>query len=99
MLQRPKSRFPILPPFFEVPYFGGLIGIPLAGAKEYHRSTAVVSAVIVPTAADLAYGIDFSADRTCEITDDASYGVVYGDGNHYKCHRAKSFSDFHGLPF
>jgi hypothetical protein len=35
----------------------------LPGAKEYHRSTAIVSAFIVPTAADLAYGTAFAHDR------------------------------------
>jgi hypothetical protein len=68
MLQRPRSKFPIVPPFFEVPYFGSFIGWPLPGAKVYHRSTAIVSAIIVPTAADLAFGIEFSADRVCDAT-------------------------------
>jgi len=99
MLQRPRTRFPILPPFFEVPYFGSFLGIPLPGAKEYHRSTAVVSAVIVPTAADLAYGIDFTGDRVCEIASDPTYGVADSHGNRYRCYRAKSFSDLRGLPF
>ena len=83
MLQRPRSKFPIIPPFFEVPYFGSFIGWPLPGAKVYHRSTAVVSAVIVPTAADLAFGIDFGADRLCD-----------GEG----CYRANSPNDFGRLP-
>jgi hypothetical protein len=83
MLQRPRSKFPIVPPFFEVPYFGSFIGWPLNGAKVYHRSTAIVSAVIVPTAADLAFGIDFGADRLC---DEAG------------CHRANSPNDFGLLP-
>jgi hypothetical protein len=99
MLQRPRTRFPILPPFFEVPYFGSFLGIPLPGAKEYHRSTAVVSAVIVPTAADLAYGIDFTADRVCRQADDAQFGVRYSDNHFYRCHRSKSFEDLNGLPF
>ncbi len=83
MLQRPRSKFPILPPLVEVPYFGSFIGWPLPGAKVYHRSTAIVSAVIVPTAADLAFGIDFGADRLCDQ-----------DG----CHRADSPNDFGTLP-
>jgi hypothetical protein len=29
----------------------------------YHASSAIVSALIVPTAADLAYGLQFRADR------------------------------------
>jgi hypothetical protein len=83
LLQRPRSKFPILPPLFEVPYFGSFIGWPLPGAKVYHRSTAIVSAVIVPTAADLAFGIDFSADRFC-----------IGE----ECRRAHSPQDFGSLP-
>jgi hypothetical protein len=98
VLQRPRSRFPIIPPFFEIPYFGSLVGIPLSGAKEYHRSTAVVSAVIVPTAADLAYGIDFSADRVCEQSN-SPFGMPDANGNYTRCHRAKAFSELGGLPF
>jgi hypothetical protein len=101
MLQRPRSKFPILPPLFEVPYFGSFISFPLPGAKVYHRSTAIVSAVIVPTAADLAYGIDFTADRVCEVAP-SDYGVVITsdpDPRHYICHRASSPNDFNGLPF
>jgi hypothetical protein len=90
MLQRPRSKFPLLPPLFEVPYFGSFISVPIPGAKVYHRSSAIVSAVIVPTAADLAYGIDFTADRVCEPSKE--------DLNHYVCHRANFPSDFAGLP-
>lgn len=62
-LQRSRSRFPLLPPFVEIPYIGTLIGIPLPPAKQYHTSTAVLSAIVVPTAADLAYGLNFITDR------------------------------------
>jgi hypothetical protein len=101
-LQRPRSKFPLLPPFFEVPYFGTFIGYPIRGARVYHRSTAIVSAVIVPTAADLAYGIDFTDDRVCHptgssasqpsgnTTPDISYG--------YTCSAAASPNDFPDLP-
>jgi hypothetical protein len=62
-LQRSRSRFPILPvPGLEVPYIGSLVGIPLRGAKEYHSSTAVMSAIVVPTASDLAFGLTFERD-------------------------------------
>jgi hypothetical protein len=101
MLQRPRSKFPVLPPLFEVPYFGSFISFPVPGAKVYHRSTAIVSAVIVPTAADLAYGIDFTADRVCERAS-ADYGVESrsrpSDPHHYVCHHASWPSDFNGLP-
>jgi hypothetical protein len=94
MLQRPKSKIPIVPPLFEVPYFGSFIGLPIPGAKEYHRSTAIVSAVIVPTAFDLAYGIDFTGDRVCEQVPDAAYP----DAPKYECHKAMSLNDLHRLP-
>jgi hypothetical protein len=82
-LQRPRSKFPIILPFVEVPYFGSFVGFPLKGADIYHRSTVIVSALIVPTATDLAFGIDFGADRICDAEE---------------CHRAKSPSDFGTLP-
>jgi hypothetical protein len=63
LLARPRTRFPILPPFFEVPYFGSFLGLPLPRAKEYHRSTAVVSALLVPTSSDFVDSTAFSADR------------------------------------
>jgi hypothetical protein len=46
-----------------LPFVGNFASVPLPGAKEYHRSTAIVSAVIVPTAADLGFGIEFARDR------------------------------------
>jgi len=63
LIQQPRSKVPLVPPLIELPWVGSLLSLPLSGAKEYHRSTAFVSAVIVPTAADLAYGIEFQADR------------------------------------
>jgi len=90
MLQRPRSKFPIVPPFFEVPYFGSFIGWPLSGAKVFHRSTAIVSAIIVPTAADLAFGIEFSTDRVCNDSNNPNQPLV--------CHAAHSPYDFGNLP-
>ena len=63
VLQRSRRNFPLLPPFVEIPYIGSIFSVPLPGAKEYHRSTAIMSAVVVPTAADLANGIAFTKDR------------------------------------
>ncbi len=94
MVQRPKSRFPLIPPFFEVPFIGSFIGVPIPGAREYHRSTAIVSAVIVPTAADIAYGIDFRADRTCE-RDLRSKAPSWQP---LTCRKQQSFADFMQLP-
>ncbi len=90
MLQRPRSKFPIVPPLFEVPYFGSFIGLPLPGAKVYHRSTAIVSAIIVPTAADLAFGIEFSSDRICGDDIGSSEGSLH-------CNHAHSPYDFGSL--
>jgi hypothetical protein len=63
MIQRPRAKFPILPPFVEIPLIGDLLGLPLPAAKIYHTSSAIVSAIIVPTATDLAFGLQFRGDR------------------------------------
>jgi hypothetical protein len=65
-LQRSRPRFPLIPPFVELPYIGTLVGVPLRAAKEYHRSTAILSAIVVPTATDLAYGLTFVMDRVVD---------------------------------
>ena len=62
VVERSRSRFPLLPPFVEIPYIGTFAGIPLGAAKEFHSSTAVLSAYVVPTAADIAYGLRFVSD-------------------------------------
>lgn len=62
ILERSRARFPLLPPFVEIPYIGTILGWPMPAAKEYHSSTAILSAYVVPTAADLAYGIRFVSD-------------------------------------
>jgi hypothetical protein len=62
IVERSRSRFPLLPPFVEIPYIGTLAGIPLGSAKEFHSSTAIISAYVIPTAADIAYGLHFVSD-------------------------------------
>jgi hypothetical protein len=62
-LQRSRKNVPIIPPGFEIPYIGSVLSFPVAGGKQFHRSTAVMSAVVVPTAADLASGLEFTHDR------------------------------------
>lgn len=62
-LQKSRARFPLLPPFVEIPYIGTFIGVPLPSAKEFHSSTVVLSTIIVPTAADIALGLSFDLDR------------------------------------
>lgn len=62
IVERSRSRFPLLPPFVEIPYIGTFAGIPLGSAKEFHSSTAIISAYVIPTAADIAYGLHFVPD-------------------------------------
>lgn len=70
-LERSRQNFPILPPFVTIPYIGSFLSWPVKGAAQYHRSTAVMSAVVVPTAADLANGVAFTDDRvlSCKTED------------------------------
>jgi hypothetical protein len=63
MIQRPRTKLPIVPPFIEIPLVSSILSVPLPAAKIYHASSAIVSAIIVPTAADLGYGIVFEDDR------------------------------------
>jgi hypothetical protein len=63
MIQRPRAKLPIVPPLIQLPLINGILSIPLPAAKLYYGSSAIVSAIIVPTASDLAYGIEFTADR------------------------------------
>lgn len=62
ILERSRARFPLLPHFVQIPYIGTLAGIPLGAAKEFHSSTAILSAYVVPTASDIAYGLRFVSD-------------------------------------
>ena len=76
LIERPRTNIPLLPiPFVEVPIVGDLLSLPIPGAKVYHRSTAIVSAVIVPTAADLAFGLEFHGDR--EVVNEPLYQRQY----------------------
>ncbi|WP_348266479.1 hypothetical protein P8936_10720 [Edaphobacter paludis] len=62
VLSKGRPLLPLLPPLVELPYIRTLAGVPLPAAKEYHSSSAIVSAVVVPTATDLAFGIRFVSD-------------------------------------
>jgi len=62
IVERSHSRFPLLPPFVEIPYIGTFAGIPLGSVKEFHSSAAIISAYVVPTAADIANGLRFVSD-------------------------------------
>jgi len=60
-LSRPP--IPLILPGVELPYIGSIVGLPRKPAEEYHSSVAIMSAIVVPTAADLAYGLQFVDDR------------------------------------
>lgn len=96
-LEKSRSRIPILPvPFLEVPYIGSILGIPRAGAKEFHSSTAVLSAIVVPTASDLAFGLTFTSDRIVDAGHADSclwLGSPAADHPYCRLRKAQSLSD------
>lgn len=53
-MRRGGESIPIILPYLEMPIIGGLLRWPVRPDRIYHRSIVVVSAVIQPTAADLA---------------------------------------------
>ncbi len=77
IVERSRQKFPLLPPFVEIPYVGTLIGVPIPGAKEYHSSMAVMSAMVVPTAADIAYGLRFTFDQVLDGADGGATSCSY----------------------
>jgi hypothetical protein len=77
MVQRPRTKLPIVPPFIEIPLIGSLLSVPLPAAKIYHASSAIVSAIIVPTAADLGYGVVFQDDRAVFREDKSFSRLTY----------------------
>jgi hypothetical protein len=102
IVQRSRSRFPLLPPFVEIPYIGTVAGIPIPGAKEYHSSIAVMSAMVVPTAADIAYGLRFVFDQVVD-GDAGSCSFVKGSAGPSgtkpcRFRRAVSMVDLNRLP-
>jgi hypothetical protein len=62
-LSRSRGPIPLIPPLVQLPFIGTIIGIPRSAATEYHSSIAVLSAIVIPTAADLAYGTRYEPDR------------------------------------
>jgi hypothetical protein len=93
IVSKGRDKFPLLPPFVEIPYIGTLVGIPLPAAREYHSSSAVLSAVIVPTATDIAYSLRFTYDR---ILSDG--GADKDAANRWTVRKATSMSDFGSQP-
>jgi hypothetical protein len=88
IVERSRSRFPLVPPFVEIPYIGTFVGIPLPAAKEYHSSTAILSAYVIPTAADIAYGLRFVPDLVVDSLNPGPcsfYKGVAGPSIPYAC--------------
>ena len=94
-LEKSRSRFPLLPPFVELPYIGTLIGVPLPVAKEYHTSAAVLSAIVIPTAADIVAGLRYRNDRLVASTECGPNDLPKG---HCRLKSATSLGDFHSSP-
>ena len=103
-LQRPRKGFPLLLPFVELPYVGSLLRWPLAPAEVYHRGTAIVSTLIVPNAADLAIGLEFTGDRgviarsTNSVPADQGKSWRYKPGRDFKLRRLTSRKQLPDLP-
>ena len=62
-LSRGRDPYPLLPPLVKLP-FPPLLSWRLSPSSAFHQSFAIVSATILPTAADLLNGLRFSLDRT-----------------------------------
>jgi hypothetical protein len=58
-LSRGREPIPLLPPFVDLPYIGSLVHWKPRPSTVYHRTFAIVSAVVVPTAADMLSGLRF----------------------------------------
>jgi hypothetical protein len=103
IVERSRSRFPLLPPFVEIPYIGTFAGIPLGAAREFHSSTAIISAYVVPTAADIAYGLRFVSDLVVDGANSGRCSFFKGAagpdvGNACVFRKGLSLHDFAGQP-
>jgi hypothetical protein len=67
-LSRGRKPIPILPPFLELPYVGSLLELPRDPATVRHRSFVILSAALMPTAADLLSSMRFEHDRDKEVS-------------------------------
>lgn len=61
-LRRGGESIPLIPPFIELPVIGSFARWPVAPSRIYHRSFAVASAVVLPTAADLVSAVKPTPD-------------------------------------
>jgi hypothetical protein len=83
-LSRGRDPIPLIPPLVELPYIPPLLKYPLKPSRAYHQSFAIVSATILPTAADMVNGLRYSRDRGDALADPAKHEF------------AKTIRDFHG---
>lgn len=75
VLSRWRDPIPLFPPF---PYVKPFLRIPLKPSRAYHQSFAIVSATILPTAADLLNTLRFSGDHAYSIKDEDRKKLVDG---------------------
>jgi len=61
-ITRGRRPYPLLPPLVELPLIGSFVKYQPNPVTVYHRSFAVVSATIVPTASDMVNGLRFHLD-------------------------------------
>jgi hypothetical protein len=62
-LSRGRDPIPLLPPFVELPYIHSFLKWPLKPSHAFQQSIAIVSATILPTAADMLNGLRFRTDQ------------------------------------
>jgi hypothetical protein len=94
-VQKSRSRFPLVPPLIEIPYLGSLLGVPLPPAKEYHSSVAILAAIVVPTATDLATDLYFENDKLLDASSEQGCGT---ENEPCRTRSAASFSDLRYFP-
>jgi hypothetical protein len=58
-----RDPIPMVPPFVQLPYVGSFLNLKRGPSKAYHQSFAIISATILPTAADLLNGLKFQVDK------------------------------------
>lgn len=63
-LSHGRKPIPLLPPFVDLPYIGSFVHLKLRPSTVYHRTFAIVSAVVLPTAADMLSGLRFKRDTS-----------------------------------
>jgi hypothetical protein len=80
------------------------VSLPLAPSREYHANVAVLSAVVIPTAADLAFTARFVGDQILADDGSADPCLWPGDdisktpGRYCRTRTMVSLDDFAGQP-